>query len=202
MPSITNYTETLKPFSPIGMRSYATIPLLCLMFIFFLGQQLQEEYFRFTTRQAIAAAEMWPTEIATIEKVTPTTVYLRDGRYAHHNEYKLRVEYKYSVKGAQQYAVQENFLEYPHRFGGFAFGNQKPALSYKIEDEKAIEQEYTVGTHHTVRYDPEHPGNSFVDTKIQPEGPQDQQRRSILIGSAIFCFLIFAIVSSGITKMR
>lgn len=202
MPSITNYTETLKPFSPIGMRSYATGPMLILLFIVFMGTQIGEEYYRFTSSQLISRVQTWPTEIATIEKVTPTSVRVRDGRYSSHTEYSVRVEYSYDVKGAKQYATQEDFLDYPHRLTGIAFGNQKPTLLYTSDNEKAIEAEYPVGTHHTVRYDPQTPGTALVDIKIQPDGPQDQQRRSLLIGTFLIGALVVALVNSGITKMR
>lgn len=175
-----------------------------LLYLLLTSAFIREEFLHFVDRQPIEQAKKWVPVAAQVGEFSIAPVYVSDGKIHGHEEYKVRVRYKYVVDGVSHFAQQDKFLDYPHKQGQLppAEWGTPSFLTYSKTTEEKMASDYAEGSQHVVRYDPANPNMALIDFKVAPDDAGDWQRRMELLGLLILGVAIWWVVSSGALKMR
>jgi hypothetical protein len=174
------------------------------VFLLLTSAFIREEYIHFVDRQPMEQAKTWAPAVAQVGEFSVAPVYVSDGKMHGHEEYKVRVRYKYVVDGISHFAQQDKFLDYPHKLGALSrteWGTPS-FLIYSKATEEQMARDFAEGSQHVVRYDPRNPSVALIDFKVEPDGAGDWQRRMGILGALVLGLAICWVVSSGALKMR
>ena len=177
---------------------YSAIYILAYLLI--TSGLIREEYIHFIDRQPFQQAKAWAPVVGQIGEFATAPVAVPDGRLHTHEEYKVRVRYKYAVAGVSYFGQQDKFFDYQNQLGLIppAQWGEPSFVTYTKETELKMAAEFAEGSEHVVRYDPQHPSRSFIDIKVAPDSADDWKRKMIIGGALGLGIVVRWVVKSYI----